>query len=502
MSIAHPGFDQGWLAYVGLIPLLWFGEFVAKNRQFILWVILSETLKWFVLVVWLRHVSWAAVVVIALSMGLYQSIWYIVFRYLRTKLCGGNDFYSIYSIISLGALWGFFEYLRTSPFAIPGAPLSITQWNYPFIITVCSVVGGFGLSCLIVYSNLLIFRYLLKIKNEGIRIHTILDPVSLVGMTLILGVFVWKNLDDTFRKLESDVVSVDVAVIQPNQPAYRYWDMQRVTSSVENVFRITGNLVSRGESFDLMVWPEGTLPLPVYSGSSMDIEISRLVKHSIKRPLLLGNQGNLGGKSYNAVFMYDKEGRLRSDYYAKNVLVPFGEYVPLRKWLGPLQTIVPIEEDFTRGEKTNNFKIVVDGKQVNISALICYEDCFPHLGVRSSLDEADLIFVATYDVWYGEEFGAYMHAAHSVVRAAEIRRPVLRCGSAGWSGYIDEFGAIREVVRNENDSIYFAGSSIIEIEIPINAGQSFFTRHYSLICSIMAALGVSPLLLIGYKKLF
>jgi len=45
-----------------------------------------------------------------------------------------------------------------------------------------------------------------------------------------------------------------------------------------------------------------------------------------------------------------------------------------------------------------------------------------------------------------------------VLRAVETRRPVLRCGNGGWSGWIDEFGGLRATATNDDDSIYFRGT--------------------------------------------
>jgi apolipoprotein N-acyltransferase len=50
-----------------------------------------------------------------------------------------------------------------------------------------------------------------------------------------------------------------------------------------------------------------------------------------------------------------------------------------------------------------------------------------------------------------------------VLRAVETRRPVLRCGNAGWSGWIDEFGVIRARLTDEAGSLYFRGFRTLEV---------------------------------------
>ena len=103
------------------------------------------------------------------------------------------------------------------------------------------------------------------------------------------------------------------------------------------------------------------------------------------------------------------------------------------------------------------FQLNLSGTEYAFGALVCYEDMFPAL-VRDTVQAgAEILYVATNNAWYGEEGGAYFHAAHSVLRAIENRRPVIRCGNAGWSGWIDAYGSVRDVLTDEVNSIYFKG---------------------------------------------
>ncbi|HAW98516.1 MAG TPA: hypothetical protein DCX67_08285, partial [Opitutae bacterium] len=91
-------------------------------------------------------------------------------------------------------------------------------------------------------------------------------------------------------------------------------------------------------------------------------------------------------------------------------------------------------------------------------------DIFPELVRESVRHGADFLFVTTNDAWFGEEGCPYQHAAHSVLRAVENGIPVLRCGNAGWSGWIDPRGYRRSVLMDESGSIFFEGASILEMQ--------------------------------------
>ena len=104
------------------------------------------------------------------------------------------------------------------------------------------------------------------------------------------------------------------------------------------------------------------------------------------------------------------------------------------------------------------------GRPYEVGSLVCYEDIFPELVRESVRHGADFLFVTTNDAWFGEEGCPYQHAAHSVLRAVENGIPVLRCGNAGCSGWIDPRGYRRSVLMDESGSIFFEGASILEMQ--------------------------------------
>ena len=90
-------------------------------------------------------------------------------------------------------------------------------------------------------------------------------------------------------------------------------------------------------------------------------------------------------------------------------------------------------------------------------------------------------------------------AAHSVLRAVETRRPILRCGNGGWSGWIDEFGNVRSVVTNDEGSIFFRGSRVLSVtrDSRLVGKNSFYVEHgdwFVFVCAIVLALGAGLLM--------
>jgi apolipoprotein N-acyltransferase len=116
---------------------------------------------------------------------------------------------------------------------------------------------------------------------------------------------------------------------------------------------------------------------------------------------------------------------------------------------------------------------------VVVGPLICYEDVFPELARNSVLAGSDVLAVLTNNGWFGEGGAAVQHAAHSVLRAVETRRPALRCGNGGWSGWIDEFGAVRSTLTDESGRIFFRGTRTVAVTRDARwiGRRSFYVLH-------------------------
>src|SRR5258708_25592964 len=102
-------------------------------------------------------------------------------------------------------------------------------------------------------------------------------------------------------------------------------------------------------------------------------------------------------------------------------------------------------------------QVPVGSRHVPVGVLICYEDIFPGLARDSALAGAEVLAVLTNNGWFGEGGAAYQHATHSVLRAIETRRPVIRCGNRRWGGRSDENRSIPAHPPDEDRRGFFPG---------------------------------------------
>jgi len=290
------------------------------------------------------------------------------------------------------------------------------------------------------------------------------------------------HFQEAFNRRGYSAPLARIAVVQPYIPQDVKWDPAKAPGIIDVLQKVT--LEAAALRPDLIIWPESVMPLSVRGDAVAKEIVEALVKRA-NVPLLLGSNavehlGTPGETWYNAAMLVTPEGGVADHYYAKRQLVPFGEFVPFRPLLGWLHKFVPIGDgDFGRGEDSSTLIVPLRGQPVVMGPLICYEDIFPHLARLSALGGANVLTVLTNNGWFGEGGAAYQHAAHAVLRAVETRRPVLRCGNGGWSGWIDEFGAVRASVTNERGTIYFRGARAFDVSRDLRwvDRNSFYTEH-------------------------
>ena len=115
--------------------------------------------------------------------------------------------------------------------------------------------------------------------------------------------------------------------------------------------------------------------------------------------------------------------------YAKQHLVPFGEYVPWRSQLGFIKALEQVPRDFKPGDE----RVLFDVRGHRVASLICFESAFAPLVRDFVRDGAEVVVVSTNNRSYRRSSNAAQHVAQSQMRAAETGRPVLQASVSGIS---------------------------------------------------------------------
>lgn len=518
--VSFPPFEVPEAAYVLAVPgVLWAFRRPAW-RLYAGTMLGSQVLAWGVMLYWLHHATWAGYLLLFPVIGLWVGSWFLLVRWAMPRILGLPHLNRLFAVAGLAAAWVLIEWSRTWVLSgFPWLPLAASQWQRSAMLQVAAFTGAGGVSFVLVLMNLGFAAYghrlFFEKELKGLRKRSQELMLGLFCCLVCMCVF----LIEAFNRNHFIVPLGRFGLVQPNVPQDLKWDPTQGPAIVETLQQATASAARRYP--DAILWPEAVTPWVIVGGH--DRSVRDFVEHTAatnETTLLLGSIGveanpadGADPRWINGSFKVDPRNGLSADYYVKRHLVPFGEYVPLRPLLGWLEKVVPIGGDFASGEYAGTIPLTTRSGQVLASPLICYEDVFPDLARASVRAGGDLLIVQTNNGWFGEGGAAEQHAAHSVLRAVETRRPVIRVGNAGWSGWIDEFGATAAVLQRvarvtpegtrrwvvstkptEEGSIYFKGSGVIDVTRDSRwiGRESFYVEHgdwFLLACVLLAGTG-------------
>ena len=476
------------LAYLFAAPAIYWAYFSPSWRLYVGTIFFAQAIAWTVTLGWLKNVTWMGLLLLGPFIGAWMGSWFTMVRWTMPRMVGRAWSERVLAVFGLAGLWVVLEWTRSWVLSgFPWLTLSATQWQRLSVLQPAAYTGAWGVSFVLISVNVAFAAYAYKLINGTSESARSRCPEFIAAMILLLGCLML-TVRDTFNRGRFHTAWANVGIVQPAIPQSLKWDTNEAAGILHTLE--TETLQASTTRPDVLLWPEATTPLAVFGDPGMKAWTEALVRKS-GAPLLMGSIGREAVDTpderwVNGVFLVTPANGLGENYYAKRHLVPFGEYVPMRPVLGWLEKVVPVGDDFTKGHGAALIDLTLDkpgaaGAQspTRIGSLICYEDIFPALARESVMAGAEVLVVNTNNGWFGEGAAAYQHAAHSVLRAVETRRPVIRAGNAGWSGWIDECGAIRAVLTKNRQNgtvsilpgergedpgtVYFRGSATVPV---------------------------------------
>jgi apolipoprotein N-acyltransferase len=255
---------------------------------------------------------------------------------------------------------------------------------------------------------------------------------------------------------------------------------------------------------DLLVWPESSMPGPVLADQESYKFVMDLAA-SADTDLLLGTIDIDKREVYNAALLVSDGGE-RVQMYRKVHLVPFGEYVPGRHTVPLLAQIVgdQVPGDFKGGKEHTVFTLT--NSDVHVASLICFEDTIGELTRKFVLPTetspgANLLVDVTNDGWFQRSAGSHQHLANAIFRCVETRQPMIRAANTGVTCFINQFGRVTQMLRDDTGSTFTEGVLAGEIKVPTEQELTFYVRHGELFAKACAIITVvSILVLFGVRR--
>lgn len=417
------------------------------------------------------HLPLPVSVGILILFSLYLSIYPALFAW-GTSFIGR----SFLGSFKTAGLWVALEYVRANILTgFPWCLLGHTQYLNLEAIQVADLVGAYGTSFMIVLSSTLICGLVLEPSRKRWKLEA---PLVLLTLALALGYGYYRTSDSRVSQ-----GSVRIAVVQGNIDQSIKWNPAYQEKTVQIYRNLT--LQSRPFGPDLVVWPETAVPLFFQDGEPLARSVLLLAREAgaymiFGSPAYRRDRGSVS--FFNRAFLTSPSAEVLGSY-DKVHLVPFGEYVPMKRFLPFVQQLVVSAGDFLPGEKTAPLKF----PKASAGVLICFESIFPELGRAMTKNGATLLVNLTNDAWYGMSSAPFQHFSMAVFRAVENRRPVVRAANTGISAFILPNGKIME------QSDLFT-QALLTKEIPLaDSGLTLYTRHgdfFAIALTIISAVNI------------
>ena len=312
----------------------------------------------------------------------------------------------------------------------PWVLLGYSQTPVLPIAQFASLAGVLGLSALVALVNAEL-AYAAAVRGpRGVR--AVAAAAAVVAVALGFGA--WRLHDDTLRSAGEPL---RVAALQGNIAQHDKWNPALRGAIMETYLDQTRRVAAEGAR--LVVWPEAATPFALQN-DPLRAEAVRQTARDTGAHLLIGtNHVRYDGppRHYNAAALVTPAGETAGLYF-KQHLVPFGEYVPLRRLLFFVSPLVETVGDFSPGPASRPLPMGSD----LVGAAICYEIIYPEL-VRGFVARGSrLLTTLTNDAWYGRSAAPYQHFQQAAMRAIELGRYLVRSANTGISGVVDPYGRV------------------------------------------------------------
>ncbi|MDQ7778469.1 MAG: apolipoprotein N-acyltransferase, partial [Planctomycetota bacterium] len=465
---------------------------------------------------WIRHVTFAGVVAVALILSVYVAAFAVVTKVIVGGLPGSTG----RLFLAVPVVWCAAEYLRSiSPLGgFPWFLLGHTQAAHLPIVQIVDLTGVCGVSFIIAMCNGLVAGLICDWHREGF-LGALFFRKGLsrcfVFVVLITVVVNYGFLRMTGMK---DIPGPVVAVVQGNIPQ-SLKEFGEPSSIFDKHLRLTASMLKDAEAkkrqIDLIVWSETMFPYAFGEDFPESEEVlSKLVEKTFKRPFLVGaiTYERIGSKSlngsgpgtaqgdspkyenYNSAYLFMDDGSL-AGRYDKIHLVPVGEYVPFMDTFPWLEKVVTEFSELSEaptlrpGKEVRLFSIAArntdpvgtpaDGAQPSktrwsFAVPICFESVFPN-DVREMVRHgSDFIVNISNDGWFKDSAELEQCLYITAFRAIENRIGIVRATNTGISAFISPRGEVR-MLQTARGVKEVEGTLIARVSL--REGESFFTRH-------------------------
>jgi apolipoprotein N-acyltransferase len=462
LILSFPNSGYWPLAWVGLVPLLVVVALRPSPRRafFLGW--LTGAVFFYGSSYWLTYSMihyggisrWAAYLLLApvpIFVGLFPGVFTLLLA--RAVRSWGTR-----ALFLAPFFWSAIEWARLGLTGQLWNAIGYSQAYQPILIQPARWGGVYAIGFLIVSISAAVAFLFIKRNPRSL----LMTGLVLLSVALVMVASQSSPINSTSQTMEAVVVA-----LQPNVP-------MDIVKSSEEMQVLIGRHVSMSETAlkhlpndgtpRLVVWPESPMNFAYGNDSQLRELLVRFATTNQTAVLFNSQEAAPNDGIYNSAIMVNQQGRLIAQY-DKIRLMPFGEYVPLPRWMPGASMVGTIVGDFTPGTKYTLMKV----GDIRAGVFICIESAYPSIARSFTQDGADVLINISNDGYLGPTAVMRQHLANVVFRAVENGRPILRVTNSGITAYITPQGEVKDATegfqpavriwrigRNENASTFYS----------------------------------------------
>ncbi len=520
-AACFPPFDQGWICWFALTPLLaaiWFSGENSKRRwlrDLALGYLAGLTFFWTVLS-WLTTVTVLGWFLLQFYMAIYFAIWGWFCGLLRPKVREPgaprskhawpppqpnesstphsswlSSVHNLGLAFAVAAAWVATEWLRGWVFSGWGwNGLGVALHRYWPIIQIAEFTGVAGISFVVAFANVIavssVCRFILETKRRQMRPHYDLT----LTMATVVGLFAYGF---QAGQIHQPATKLRVALVQANVPREEKFTSSFAFKIFDQFSRLSEMALHKNPPPALIVWPESSMPGPVLEDDESYNFVMAFAERT-KVDLFLGAIDEDARHAYNAALLVTDGGR-KTQLYRKMHLVPFGEFIPGRNWVPLLARIIgdQVPADFDAGTDYTVFRLT--NNNIQAAPLICFEDTIGELVRRFVAGGANLLVNVTNDGWFLRSAGSQQHLDNAIFRCVETRRPLVRAANTGVTCFVNESGRVTQTLLDEHGNQFIDGELSGDVMVPTEGTLTFYVRHGELFAECCAGVSLIAIIL-------
>ena len=429
--LSFPPYDFWYLIFPALY--LFYYSLLSSKKSFLSGFIFG-CVAYGVILLGIQSIGLEAWIPLTFLMGLMYGVFSKLFSYLNTK--SGNNFYVLLAALAVFDLIRAYFPFGGFPWGFPSTVLLTGPIDSPLFFEVPLTFRNFGPtgSSLLLQSLPLVIALGVFSKSKP---KNYLKDYS-IFLLIIFTIFISNYVVNDYQNTQLETSELNITIVQGNSPCPGA--KNRCSNERQKIY--DSHLVqtqSLEGNFDLVVWPESS------TGFNNDPGVHSRVQNDVSaQALRLDSYFLIGGdrpvqKEYfeNYGIFINREGEI-VDQYLKQHPVPFGEYIPFRKYLDWIPPLALVPRDMIRGDGQKIFMV----NDTKISTVISFEGSFQRYIRNSVLDGAELVVILTNQASYGESGMSDQFILMSRANAISNERPIVHAAITGKSAFIDHNGKV------------------------------------------------------------